>query len=151
MHRPLPLSLGVARRVVDDALLTWGGEWAEDSNREIALLPISAGIRRGYLKGRLTVAEGDAGAVVSLETKERHLEVNRAAAGVLALGAFGGVLAVLWPFYPELLRLAPIGAVLAVVAWLMVAGRLRGRGAEEFLDLVEAMASQAADEPSPTA
>ena len=47
---------------------------------------------------------------------------------------------VFWPISPVLLGFAPIGAVLAIVAWLMVVSRLRHSGVEDFLDLVETRA-----------
>ena len=38
-----------------------------------------------------------------------------------------------WPLFPQLLPVAPLGAVLAVGGWFLVLPRLRGHGPEEFL------------------
>ena len=54
----------------------------------------------------------------------------------LAANAPSGVIAMLWPFFPRLLRLAPAGIVLAIAAWLLVASKLRNADADEFFDLV---------------
>ena len=71
--------------------------------------------------------------------------------GVLAFGALGGIVAMLWPFFPGLLKVAPLAAVLAVVAWLMVAGRLRNSGLEEFVEALQATAETDDGESTPAA
>ena len=47
----------------------------------------------------------------------------------------------LWPLSPKILQLAPIGAVLALVAWLLVISRIRNSDAGDFLALVSALAA----------
>jgi hypothetical protein len=43
-----------------------------------------------------------------------------------------------------------MGAVLALVAWLVVASRLKNRGPKEFLAFIETMASEETENPPPT-
>ena len=81
----------------------------------------------------------------------QKVTLNRGAAGVLAFGALGGIVAMLWPFFPGLLKIAPLAAVLAVVAWLMVAGRLRNSGLEEFVEALQATAETDDGESTPAA
>ena len=52
---------------------------------------------------------------------------------VLLLSLAGAVVAVLWPFFPRLLAVAPLGVALAVGGWLLVVSRLTTSGPEEFL------------------
>jgi hypothetical protein len=50
----------------------------------------------------------------------------------------GGLLTVLWPFFPRLLEIAPFGAVIALGGWFLVISRLRTSGPDEFLEAVAA-------------
>ena len=76
------------------------------------------------------------GTSLQLEIEASRIHLHRSAVAVLLLGALGGVTVALWPLFPSLLPLAPAGAVLALVAWLLVVSRLRSRGVEDFLALV---------------
>ena len=115
----------------------WQGEWAPAPGGGRLALPVSAGLRRGValIEVRLEPVEGDKSRI-RLEIVEELLSLNRGAVAVLALGALGGLLTIVWPLHPDLLRLAPIGALLAVLAWLMVASRFRSEGPREFLESV---------------
>jgi hypothetical protein len=57
-------------------------------------------------------------------------------------GALGCAGVVLWPFFPRLLPLAPVGFLMAVATWLMVVARLRNSGIEEFLELVRSLCEE---------
>lgn len=141
--RQLRLDLAPERTIeaLSEAAADWGGEWREEETGYLLLLPVTAGVRRGFSAARITVVKEGQGSRVDIGSIENHLEVNRGAAGVLAFGAMGAIVAILWPFFPGLLRLAPIAAVLAVVAWLLVAGRLRSLGLDEFFAMVEEAAA----------
>jgi hypothetical protein len=71
-----------------------------------------------------------------MDVEQEEFQLNHGAVFVLLCGAIGGIAVMLWPIWPPLLALAPIGAVLAILAWLMVASRLRSAGVEEFFALV---------------
>ena len=60
---------------------------------------------------------------------------------ILLFGTAGALATMLWPFYPRLLGLAPLGIVLSLAAWFLVASRLRSSGLEEFFAAVEREAS----------
>jgi hypothetical protein len=58
---------------------------------------------------------------------------------ILVLAVLGAALTVVWPFYPQLLPVAPFGALMALGGWFLVISRLRSSGPEEFLKTVEAI------------
>ncbi len=70
------------------------------------------------------------------DTRDYYVETSVVA--LLVVAAAGALLTVLWPLFPQLLPAAPLGAVLAIAGWMVVAPRLRGRGPEEFLARVAA-------------
>jgi membrane protein implicated in regulation of membrane protease activity len=94
------------------------------------------------LLGALTVESAGGGSVLRFTVEESHQSVNRPAFVILLLGALGAGTVVLWPLYPPLLSFAPVGVVLALAAWLLVASRLRTSGPEDFLKLVAAIGQE---------
>jgi len=66
---------------------------------------------------------------------------------VLLLATAGGVLTVLWPFFPNLLAVAPFGAVIALGGWFLVITRLRTSGPDEFLEAVAAQGEDVSQTP----
>lgn len=123
-------------RAVEKAAEIWGAAWQSRGQGGLFSLPAVQGLRQGMLKGRLRTVPSDDGTLVRLEIEESHFTINWSAAGILLLGGLGGLTLVLWPLSPKILQLAPVGAVLAVVAWLLVVSRLRYSDAGDFLDLV---------------
>jgi hypothetical protein len=57
---------------------------------------------------------------------------------ILLVAVAGGLLTVLWPFFPQLMNVAPFGALLALGGWFLVVSRLRTSGPDEFLVAVAA-------------
>ena len=53
---------------------------------------------------------------------------------ILLFATAGGLLTVLWPFFPELLPVAPSAPCIALGGWFLVISRLRTSGPDEFLD-----------------
>jgi hypothetical protein len=121
---------------VAEAAEIWGAHWRQEGTGGRLELPVTAGVRRGVLGGRLWFESASSGTRAVLRIEESRYSLNLSAIGVLLLGAVGGFVIMLWPFFPQLLALAPLAGVLALVAWLLVASRLRTTGAEEFLELV---------------
>lgn len=140
---PLPPDEALAEvaRVVED----WGGRWQPGIGGGRLELPVTAGLRRGVLAGRLAIARHPAGSRLSLEIEESRWQVHRSGVAVLLLGAAGALSVTLWPFFPALLGLAPLGGVLAFVAWFLIVSRLRSSGAEEFLEQLAAPPRRAAE------
>lgn len=136
LDRQLSESPESVLRVVDEAAEIWGALWQQEAQGGQLALPVVQGLRQGVLTGRLDMLPSNGGTLVRLEIEESHLAINWSAAGILLLGGLGGLTLVLWPLSPKILQLAPIGAVLAVVAWLLVVSRMRYSDAADFLDLV---------------
>lgn len=121
----------------------WGAELVREGRggRLRLRLPVVAGLRRGFLSGPLTVEATPEGSRVVFHPEESVQSVQTASVVVLLLALAGGILTVLWPFYPQLLPLSSVGAVLALGGWFLVISRLRSRGPQEFLALVAAEAA----------
>jgi hypothetical protein len=141
---------------IKDAAEDWGASWeASDAGASAGgslHLPVIAGLRRGFQEGRVTVEEGagDAARSVLFEVERQSYRLWTPAIALLLVAAWGGVLSVIWPFWPHLLPYVPIGLVLAFSAWFLIVPRLRHEGAEEFLGMVSAYAEGAEgpeDEP----
>jgi len=96
--------------------------------------PDATGHRRAAarLGARLSAGEGGRGRL-ALAVEESEYRLQAAAVVVLLLSLAGAVVAVLWPFFPRLLAVAPLGVALAVGGWLLVVSRLTTSGPEEFL------------------
>ncbi len=136
-----------ALAAVKEAAELWGAGWEPGVAGGRLALPVVRGVRRGVLRGRLSVrGEGRRGetgrTTLAFEIEEEHQRVNRPAVVVLALGGIGGLLVTLWPFHPPLLAFAPVAVVFAFAAWLLVASRLRTSGPDDFLRLVGELAGE---------
>ncbi len=131
-----------ALAAVSAAAEDWGAEWREEGQGGRLRLPVSAGLRHGFLEGRVRVEGRGDRAAVTLAVEAIEYRLHKSAVAMLVIGAGGAVALVAWPFFPQLLALAPTGVVLAIVAWLVVVSRLRNSGPEEFLELVSTIAGQ---------
>jgi membrane protein implicated in regulation of membrane protease activity len=85
---------------------------------------------------RVEARPAGAGTRLTLTVEAEDYRLNRAAVAILAFGAAGAIAATLWPFFPQLLSVAPLAVVLALCAWFLVAARVRTTTAAEFLELV---------------
>lgn len=101
------------------------------------VLPRVAGVHRGVLVGRLELLPHGATTRATYQVEEAHDHVHTPAVVILAISALGALMTVIWPFFPELLPLAPFGALLALGGWFLVVSRLQNSGPEEFFHLVE--------------
>jgi hypothetical protein len=147
----LPHAPAAALRALGAAAAEWGADFAPDaaaatggpgsSGGELRL-PVVAGLRRGLLSGPVAVTPAPAGRgsrlVFRPVAQDYYLETT--AIALLSVAAAGALLTVAWPLFPQLLPVAPLGAVLAVGGWFLVLSRLRGQGPEEFLASVAAHA-----------
>lgn len=140
LDRQLSQSTTSVLQAVEEAADIWGAVWQPGSLGGQLAFSTVQGLRQGVLSGKLTVEPSDGGTLLRLEIEEARFSINWSATAVLLLGGLGGLTLVLWPLSPRILQLAPIGAVLAVVAWLLVVSRLRYSDATDFLDLVAELA-----------
>ena len=139
---PIPVEHSVGLTVPPDRALAavaataeaWGAEWQTRSGGGQLVLPVLAGIRHGFARGSVR-AEGRSGggSRLTFVPEEIHYGLNGSAVAILVLASLGGLLTVLWPFYPKLLAAAPLGAVIALSGWFLVVSRLRTSGPDDFL------------------
>jgi len=125
-------ALAALRRAADD----WGAELQKEDGELRLYLPVIHGLRRGLIAGPVQVEPAGDGARVVFRPDESDLALQAAPVIVLLLAVAGAALATLWPFFPRLLPLSPLGAILALGGWFLVLSRLRTSGAEEFLGMV---------------
>jgi hypothetical protein len=132
-------ALAAATRAASD----WGAELAPAAGGSRLRLPVTAGLRHGWMEGTLTAEPLPEGSRLSFRVEQSGYTLQAGPVAVLVVGALGGLTLVLWPLYPPLLRLAPFGLVLALAAWFLVLSRLRVSGPEEFLEMVSAVSAGA--------
>ena len=125
-------ALAALRRAADD----WGAELRKEESDLWLYLPVIHGLRRGLIAGPVRVDPAADGCRIVFRPEESHLPVQAAPVIVLLLAVAGAALAMIWPFFPNLLPLAPFGAILALGGWFLVLSRLRTSGPEEFLGTV---------------
>jgi len=123
---------------VSETAEAWGAAWDRDGRGGTLLLPVTAGIRRGWVRGRLAAGPAGTGRAtrLALAVEESDYHLHTAAVVILLLSAAGALLTVVWPFVPELLPIAPLGAILALGGWFLVVSRLQNAGPEDFLEAV---------------
>ncbi len=130
-----------ALAAVGKAAEAWGADWERGIEGGRIGLPIAAGIRRGLARGEIRIERAGGGSRVSFRTEETVFYVQTAAVGILVLAAAGGVLTVVWPFFPALLPLAPLGGIVALSGWFLVVSRLTTSTPDDFLRLVAEVAA----------
>ena len=142
----LPVAPEAALAALGEAAGIWNADLDRDSTGGRIRLPVIAGLRRGILTARVTVEPDGDGSRLVLREEGREDALQVQAVIVLLAAVAGAALTVIWPFYPDLLPLAPFGALLALGGWFLVISRLRTSGPEEFLEAVQALAT-GQDEP----
>ena len=124
-----------AMRAAESAAGLWGAEWRGEGGSARIRLPVTAGVRRGVLDGRLWAEPGTAGSQLILQVEDASYRLHWPAVLILLFGAFGAVCITLWPIFPTLAKLLPIAVVLMVAAWFLVSSRIRMSGPDEYLEL----------------
>ncbi len=136
-----------ALRALSQVAEDWGGDWRGSISGGHLELPVSAGLRYGRLTGQVSVRTADGGGTeVVFQPEKSEYRLWTRAVVILGLSGFGALVTVVWPFYPRLLGLAPVGALLGLSAWFLIVSQLRNEGADEFLEMVAALA-EAPEEP----
>ncbi len=154
----LPHAPAAALRALGAAAEEWGADFAPAVTGGPSgpggpagelRLPVVAGLRRGLLSGPVAVTPAPTGRgsrlVFMPAAQDYYLETT--AVALLSIAAAGALLTVAWPLFPQLLPVAPLGAVLAVGGWFLVLSRLRGKGPEEFLASVAGHAAAESGAP----
>ena len=130
-------ALSVLRRTAED----WGAELQESGGGGQLHLPVLAGMRRGLVSGPVEIRPAGEGSRLTFRPETSIYYVQTQAVMILLLSVAGGLLTVLWPFFPRLLSVAPFGAVVALGGWFLVVSRLRTSGPDDFLKAVAAQAN----------
>lgn len=126
---------------LDEAAELWNAAWEASPTGGRLHLPVLAGIRRGRVLADVEVVEDATGCTIHLRSQSTDYEVNRPALVLLVMGAVGGLVTVIVPFAPiRLLGFLPLGIVMMIGAWLLVASRLRYDDPKEFLEVVAEIA-----------
>jgi hypothetical protein len=125
-------ALAAVGRTAED----WGAEFQPSGAGGQLHLPVLAGIRRGLVTGDVEIRSAGEGSRVVFRPEKSIYYVQTSAVAVLLLAVAGALLTMLWPFYPKLLPVAPLGAILALGGWFLVISRLRTSGPDEFLAAV---------------
>lgn len=124
----------------------WGGMWQAEGRGGGRLgLPVIAGLRRGWVAGQLTVEANGDGSRLTYRVDKSEYRVQKSAALILLVAAFGAGVTVIAPLFPALLSLVPLGIVMSLIAWFFVVARLRNSGPEEFF---EDLARELRDDPA---
>jgi hypothetical protein len=116
----------------------WGAEFRRDGSGGQLHLPVVAGIRRGLVTGAVEVRLAEGGSRVVFRPENAVYYVQTPAVMILLVAVAGSLLTVLWPFFPQMMNVAPFGALLALGGWFLVVSRLRTSGPDEFLVAVAA-------------
>jgi hypothetical protein len=145
------IDLGLPPEAAVAALARTAEDWGAQFERDPAggtggklHLPVLAGMRKGVVSGEVELWPKGEGSRLVFRPDQAVYFVQTSAVMVLLLATAGGVLTILWPFFPNLLAVAPFGAVIALGGWFLVITRLRTSGPDEFL---EAVAAQVEDVP----
>ena len=122
-----------ALRRVAHAASDWGAKWTREGAVEGRLeLPVLAGLRRGWVEGRVTAeAKGEGSRLVFCQEGSQY-RLETVSVVFLMLGALGTLVVLVAPLVPALWPALPPGVLLAVAAWLFIVARLRNSGPEEF-------------------
>ncbi|MEM7349472.1 MAG: hypothetical protein AAF657_01615 [Acidobacteriota bacterium] len=144
----LPEDPITSQNLVAMAAKDWGGLWQTEDRQGGRLgLPVEAGLRRGWVAGRLNVEALDHGSRLTYRVDKSDYKVQKPAALVLAVAAGGASITVVAPVFPALWGLVPFGLLLSFGAWFFVVARLRNSGPEEFF---EDLARESLAESRPT-
>lgn len=135
----LPLSPEEAVSAVQKTAEEWGAEFQRNGAGGQLHLPVLAGLRRGLVSGGIEVRPEAGGSRVVFRPEQSVYHVQTSAVVVLLVAVSGGILTVLWPFFPHLLPMAAFGAILALGGWFLVITRLRTSGPDEFLEEIAAV------------
>ena len=135
----LPLSPEEAVSAVQKTAEEWGAEFERNGSGGQLRLPVLAGLRRGLMTGMIEVRPEVEGSRVVFWPEQSVYHVQVSAVVVLLVAVSGGLLTVLWPFFPHLRPGAAFGASLALGGWFLVISKLRTSGPDEFLEAVAAV------------
>jgi hypothetical protein len=136
----LPAPEDQALEAIGGAAEAWGAEWTRKGRGGRLQLPVNAGLRQGWIDGQVEAREQAGSTRLAFRLERAEYRVHWASVAVLSFGGAGALLTIIAPLFPALLwELVPFGVVLMLVAWLLVASKVRHKGVEELFALAEEM------------
>lgn len=145
----VPAAVEVTLAALRGEVEAWGGEWTAGNGGGEVGLPVQAGLRFGRLRATARVQSASGGCEIVLAVHDEQWALDRSSVALLALAAVGGLATVLWPFFPPLGRLVPMGLVFGITAWLAILSRLRHHGPAELLAAVRDELGAQPEGPAP--
>ena len=144
-------SLTLVARLAED----WNGRWIPESRRAGRLgLPVLAGVRHGWVEGRLTIESGEGdpdGSILLYHVDKSEYRVRKRVVALLLFSAWAALVVLFFPFFPRLAALLPVCLMILVGAWLFIVGALRNSGPEEFFEMLEEDAAHSVEEEADAA
>jgi len=136
-------------RLVGRTAEDWGAQWRLEGGDGGRLeLPVTAGLHRGWMTGRLRVEALAKGSRVTFREEESAYRVEKTTVAVLVLAALGALATIFVWWVPALLPVVPLGILLSLAAWFFIIARLRNSGPEEFFEALALEAERARAERS---
>lgn len=130
----LELSPSAALKSLGSLAETWGGGWkGEELDGGRLVIPVLAGLRRGYVGYAVSARSESKGTRLHFVEEESDLQVHKPTLIILLIAACAGLSTLVMPFVPKLLPLLPPAVVLCLATWLFIVARLRNSGLDEFM------------------
>jgi hypothetical protein len=137
-RRRIRCSPATAQQRIGEAAKTWGADWQPEESGGRLILPVLAGIRKGWVAGPLFFEARGHDTEVELRVEESRYQLHIASVVVLLVSALGGLAVMAWPFLGEqALPLAAVGAILALCGWFGVVSKIRIQSPEHFLEMLD--------------
>lgn len=137
----VPLDPDGALDKLEAAAEAWGAEWHRRGTGGRLGVPVAAGLRSGWLESEVRTERSHGGTRVCFFAEKESYHLQASAVFVLILGAVCGLFLVVAPLLEKLVALAPIALLFVVLAWLLVASRLKNRSIDDYFDLFYGMAT----------
>lgn len=131
----LRLEAPAARAIeaVDQVAELWGAEFEKRGTGGHLETPVAAGLRRGIVEAEVETRSAGSTTHLTLRTTKESYQLQGRELVVLLMGAAGGLFMVVVPFAPHLFDLLPMAGILLLLAWFLVASRVRHRNLRDFL------------------
>ena len=143
---PLELELDCPQKqalvALEAAAEAWGADWVATASGGKLEIPVTAGVRHGFVDAQATVTGAGRRATVRLDIQKEDYRLHGSSVAVLVMGAAGGLGMMLLPFFPQLFDFLPFAGISMLLAWFVVVARVRHRSPGDFLETVRDAVSE---------